>query len=96
MVAVMLAPGQGNFRAYLGTFGHEKAQKDTKRHERARMGTIGHKWARLGMVWATIYGGTMKGIRGDWGGTLRESGVKSQESKVKSRESQDRDDGTWI
>ena len=44
--------------AYLGKFGNVLA----------RMGTIGQVRAGLGMVWATIYWGTTKEIRGDWGG----------------------------
>ena len=72
MVAVTLAPGQGNFRAYLGTKrherermgtkGNEKARKGTKGHEWEQSGTNGHEWARMGMVWATIYGGTTEGL----------------------------------
>ncbi len=64
--------------AQKGTKRHKKAQKGRFGHERERMGTIGHEWAHLGMVWATIYGGTTKGIRGDWGGALK--GVGSQKA----------------
>ena len=64
--------------AQKGTKRHEKAGLGTKGNEWEQSGTNGHVWARLGMVWATIYGGTTKGIRGDWGGTLK--GVGSQKS----------------
>ena len=69
---------QRSIAAYLGTKGHEWECFGTNGHEWERMGTIGHVWARLGMVWATIYGGTTEGLRGDYEGILKGPYLKSQ------------------
>ena len=83
MVAVTLAPGQGNFRAYLGTKRHERERKGTKGHKKERKGTNGNNRARMGTFGYGLGNYLRRDHEGDTGGLGRDP-QGSRESKVRS------------